>query len=954
MKVLLIILICFIGKIAQSQELSFIRFGTDSPIQTNTIYDIYFSQNNKLLYIATNRGLWSYNGIEFINYLPSSKEILEVTNIQKHPDGRIYCQDFNSHVYYISNENLVVERLPEEVNKFSNYIITPAYTYYKTDLNITAVSNKTKECITIPAKEVNGHSLWPNLYYLKSENSKQYYLYQIIDGTKSIKIKKTLASTFIRNYKEGWCDLTEENTIVSQTGKLLVDFNLFPQKITPYRIITVHEQLFVACKEGFYDVQKNKLFLKGKFITQAILDNENNLWMATLNHGLHKVSSLSNKVYPFKSVDYRSDFILKHKNQIIYSNNIGNLYVLSDTSSSFEGRCFYRSKNKNQIKNLFVNGEGELISSGDQCMIFDKDLKKINQSPPSYGAIFPDLSNDKIYQKRRAYGLIMNISFAQLKPSYLIGYFDPTVNLDVKKIDEHGILIQMIKDSILTMSVNLDSLPQGIVLWDKNAYTSINNRLYKVDLNKFEIKQIADIPNVQKLFLENNRFFVLTDSLILELNKQGETIGEIVRLNGVKQFISNISLSEHHLSLCTNNAVYLYDATTFQYIHEFTSKNGIVSTDFNRAKIFDEELFVNGSKGISRISLDGNYNKGKPSLELSKVWINKEETTETNFNYAQNDISVLFNLRSFTVEGTLYWRLNKKEWKVIKGKPQIDLEELQHGNYRIEAYFENNLGSRTKTVLFSFYIDQPFWFKWWFFSLIAVALLGLGFVLYRVRLSQIQTKNELQKNLIASQMTALKSQMNPHFIFNALNSIQSLIRHNKNKEAYKYVNKFATLLRQTLNYSDKDFIPLEKEIELLTSYLDMEKMRLDDKLDYQISIPDDFNVQIPSMIIQPFVENGIKHGLLHKASGNKELSIVFELNDNLLYCTIIDNGIGRAAAEKIQQGQQVSFSTGATQKRLHLLQELQHTELGIEYTDLMDELGNPTGTKVQIKIPIEL
>jgi hypothetical protein len=954
MRLLLIILICFIGKIVHSQELSSIRFGSNSPLQTNTIYDLYFSPNNKLLYVATNRGLWSYNGIEFINYLPNSKEVLEVTNIQEHPDGHIYCQDFNSHVYYVDNKDLVVEVLPEEVKRFSNYIITPIYTYYKTDLNITAVSNKTKECITIPAKEANGHSLSSNLYYLKSENSKEYYLYQIIDGTKSIKIKKTLNNTFIRNYKDGWCDLTEDNTIVSQTGKLLVDFNLFPQKITPYRIIDVHEQLFVACKEGFYDVQKNKLFLKGKFITQAILDSENNLWMATLNHGLHKVSSLSNKVYPFKSVEYRSDFILKDKNQIIYSNDIGNLYVLSDTSSSFEGRLFYRSKNKNQIKNLFVNREEQLVSSGSHCILFNKNLKKTYQSPPSYGAIFPDHSNNKIYQKRREYGLIMNISYSQLKPSYLVGYFDPTANFDVKKIDEHGILIQMIKDSILAMAIDLDSLPQGIVLWDKNAYTSINNTLYKVDFNRFEIKKIADIPNVQKLFLEKKRFFVLTDSLILELNKEGEIIREIVRLNELKQFITNISLSKNHLSLCTNNAVYLYDATTFKYIHEFTSDNGIISTDFNRARIFDEELLVNGSKGISRIPLNGNYNKGKPSLKLSTVWINKEETAETNFNYAQNDISVLFNLRSFTVEGTLYWRLNKKEWKTIKGKPQIDLEELQYGNYTIEAYFENNLGSRTKMVLFSFYIDQPFWFKWWFFSLIALILFGLGFVLYRVRLSQIQTKNELQKNLIASQMTALKSQMNPHFIFNALNSIQSLIRYNKNKEAYKYVNKFATLLRQTLNYSDKDFIPLEKEIELLTSYLDMEKMRLDDKLDYQISIPDDFNVQIPSMIIQPFVENGIKHGLLHKESGDKELSIDFELKDNLLYCTIIDNGIGRAAAGKIQQSQQVSFSTGATQKRLYLLQEFQHTELGIEYTDLMDELGKPTGTKVQIKIPIEL
>ncbi|MCH2045060.1 MAG: sensor histidine kinase [Saprospiraceae bacterium] len=205
-------------------------------------------------------------------------------------------------------------------------------------------------------------------------------------------------------------------------------------------------------------------------------------------------------------------------------------------------------------------------------------------------------------------------------------------------------------------------------------------------------------------------------------------------------------------------------------------------------------------------------------------------------------------------------------------------------------------------------------------------------------------------------MITLKSQMNPHFIFNTLNSIQSLIRFNKNKEAYKYVNKFATLLRQTLNYTNKGFITLENEIELLTNYLEMEKMRLDGQLTFEIHTIQQYLISIPYMIIQPFVENAIEHGLLHKKVGEKKIEIKFELvSEQLLCCTVTDNGIGREKAKEIRKKQlhlKPLFSEEITQNRLDTGQRLQAQNFGVEYIDLKDNLDKAIGTQVKISIPI--
>jgi putative methionine-R-sulfoxide reductase with GAF domain len=215
----------------------------------------------------------------------------------------------------------------------------------------------------------------------------------------------------------------------------------------------------------------------------------------------------------------------------------------------------------------------------------------------------------------------------------------------------------------------------------------------------------------------------------------------------------------------------------------------------------------------------------------------------------------------------------------------------------------------------------------------------------------------LQRDVATLQLTATRAQMNPHFIFNALNSVQQYILQGNTDEANKYLSRFSKLQREILNHCDKSFISLQKEIEMLRIYLQLEQLRFNGSFDFEITSDnglDSEEIKIPPMILQPFVENAIWHGLMPK-SGPRHVSIGFHLEeeDDLLYCSICDNGIGRRASEsnKINSSRDkdyVSKGLSLVYRRLELLQEQMGRSFTTRITDLVDDTGNATGTRLML------
>ena len=229
--------------------------------------------------------------------------------------------------------------------------------------------------------------------------------------------------------------------------------------------------------------------------------------------------------------------------------------------------------------------------------------------------------------------------------------------------------------------------------------------------------------------------------------------------------------------------------------------------------------------------------------------------------------------------------------------------------------------------------------------------------LVTIELRETQKRLALEKQYRESELKALKSQMNPHFIFNALNSIQEYIVLNKKNEASDYLGKFADLIRTYLSHSDSGVISLQEEIDSLKMYLDLEQLRFEDTLEYSLKVSGKLKsegIYIPTMLVQPYIENSLKHGLFH-VKGPRILEIVFTPADgNNIQCVIEDNGVGREKAKEFQKQRRKlykSFATKATQERLDLLNYGKNKKIGVAVIDLFDEDKKASGTKVILTIP---
>ena len=218
--------------------------------------------------------------------------------------------------------------------------------------------------------------------------------------------------------------------------------------------------------------------------------------------------------------------------------------------------------------------------------------------------------------------------------------------------------------------------------------------------------------------------------------------------------------------------------------------------------------------------------------------------------------------------------------------------------------------------------------------------------------------NDFNQKIAETEMAALRAQMNPHFIFNCLNSIQFFTAQNDSERASEYLTKFSRLIRLVLENSKSERVSLQNELETLRLYLDMEAMRFQQKVRYEIQVSNEIDtesLQIPPLLLQPFVENAIWHGLMHKEEGGTVTVSVHHPQPNRLRVEVTDNGIGRAkAAEYKSKSATKNKSLGMklTAERIELINQLYHTHTQVQVDDLIDERGQPAGTRVIIEIPI--
>jgi hypothetical protein len=397
-------------------------------------------------------------------------------------------------------------------------------------------------------------------------------------------------------------------------------------------------------------------------------------------------------------------------------------------------------------------------------------------------------------------------------------------------------------------------------------------------------------------------------------------------------------------------------------VREFSIQNGLSSNDIVGIHRHGDVVYIVATDQIMQFRLS-KYpsNKVPPSLLLQHVIINGKETgPENRFSYEENTIAFSYVGISYKCDGKVRYRYRlvgaDTGWTETQATMAV-FYRLAPGKYKFSLYALNNDGVSEATPLeFTFIIEKPFWQRWWFIFSAALAVVLFFMLLLRFRLKQVKRKETDNRKLIEMEMTALRAQMNPHFIFNAINSIHNFVLKGDRTASATYLSKFARLIRNVLEISGSRKIPLAKELETLRLYLDIERMRFSDEFSFEIKVGagvDPESVSVVPLLLQPYAENAIWHGLLHK-KGAGHLGVAIEDAGESLLCIIDDDGIGRELSAKFRQQQQTDRSSMGgelNRRRLDLLNSLYGTHFSIRYIDKRKDDGTPGGTRVELLIP---
>lgn len=392
-------------------------------------------------------------------------------------------------------------------------------------------------------------------------------------------------------------------------------------------------------------------------------------------------------------------------------------------------------------------------------------------------------------------------------------------------------------------------------------------------------------------------------------------------------------------------------------------------------------FYKNGDSNIT-LTIRGQYSpvnfenidpqSDRPKVYIENIKVRQSEkfrliVRDTTLHLSAGDNFISFDYGSIDLQNQQYNSFAYKltnwdhDWIMAGSRKFAGYTNLDPGAYTFMVKVAGADGRFGMPLSVHFTIEKVFYKKNWFVALGIILLLGVSLGIYFWRIRQIRKaeflKTRHNAQLTELRMEALRAQMNPHFIFNSLNSINRYIIKSDAKSSSYYLTKFAKLMRLILDNSKSKKVVLSNELEALKLYMEIESMRFDHKFEYEISIANDVdsnNLEIPPLIIQPYVENAIWHGLLPKDSPGK-INLDISMENDFLRIELTDDGIGRIKSQEFRNEQNMtrkSLGMKLTEERLKMATKNIEKSGQQEIIDLYDSTGKPTGTKVILKIPV--
>lgn len=922
-------------------------------LASNTIYSIV-QHSTGYLWLGTANGLVRYDGQHFQTLKSEKLKDHEILSIVEDQYGNVWGINLRGQLFSVGKEFEEVEvKSGNGLPYFSDFII------YENN-QLVGIEKNT---------ESNNESV--KLYFVDLEqdaNTEKYIKHSLpINSLQKGKIEKLRDKLLISEFE---FELDEDNNIsgvldsrfdfqnfflISETDSVFLKEGLLnwrsngqlklsdvPFFIETYKVnsvLVVEDYLLIGTKNGVQVYSNDDQFNKGQTFFPSLVintmsrDREGNILLGTANSGL---------------IVYKSHFLKQwtRRNSILGSDLIYKLYQDSSALFVFQSDGYLSIfSNNGEIQTLKANVTGtvkevlrlptdKLLIQADRLYFYD-----LKTSESSFR--LKDFNFKKIIIKDNYIYVCNHAGVFKVGKTSSFTYKD--LNSSNKIFDNRAYDLLFDKTGALWIAST------------KGLFTYTIDTLQKIPIDASVSALCLDSVGNLYVGTNNEGVFVIKDNLVTDtLNIASgllsNTVKKIFQAAGDTWILTNNSLSRKIGDNLLN----------------YNANDGIPANEINDAAVFGGNIWIVTRLGATVFPLDFNPQNETPPL----VYINNIKSRGgtlsshdlNDISYNKNDISIHFNGINFTNRNKLKYKYQLQGYDIKAQSTEenyVAYPMLPAGQYNFSVSAVNEDGIASEAEEISFNITPPIYLRWWFYPLVSMVVIGVVLSIWYLQARRRERTMLMNSQLIKLQQQSLQTQMNPHFIFNSMNTIQEYITSNNKKSAIIYLSRFAKLIRRIFEYSKYENIDIDDEIQFLKLYIHLEQLRFKDKIIVEFKICDSVqnreeDISVPPLLLQPLIENAFKHGLFHK-EGVGKLMINIEYQDNYLICTIEDDGVGRQRIKEMKKWQSEKYQSSGIEtivRRLELLKKDDDAIVDLfQIIDLESHEGTAKGTKVIIKIP---
>ena len=942
---------CFAAK---GQDPYYTVINKVSGLPSSSIYEL-FQDKRGFIWIAGNEGLTRYDGFEFKTYYNPKQTSTAGNETKEDKFGRIWYKNFDGYLYYVKDDSLHALKQNATIGNSSYAILNDRLLVLQKDgIDIYDLASlRIIKTVPFDHTQTLSQLQYKDHFYIASSEA----LYKVsgsgdidktpLKGLSEMMAGKKAIMVISKNNATGYWDEIKGNTLLHKIKTPDVDLVQRGDYCGGYYWLFTPSGGW-AYKEDGTALNNGRPFFPQLSISTVLKDRDNNFWFGTINDGIIVVPDMNTRL--ITNAGFEPGKMLAIDSLLYVSTKNNEIYTYSPSSRKLEKK--YEGNVRHEVLSLAADStSNHLFIAAETFTIRDPQLKVLKEYKESVKDI---VQVGAKYLAIAASGAIelVKVSGAGVSPWDSLYEACPY----------HGTANSChIMEAGRGRAITYNPLSTTI-------YAGSNKGLHAISPRGFrELRFEGEPIYPRSLVYYNDAVYVLTpqsslyridrNNDIRQLKQQGERLNCVRNAGGI-------------LYLLMKSGIQILDTVSGKILPLSMHPN-IRNEEIYDIEQVGDALVLSSDRGlivVNKLAASGKITP--PGFTINEIYLDGRKIGETlprELTHEQNDIDIRYSILSFNRDAQyrLFYKINNGSYKRVSNSVRVlRLASLAPGTYDLSFKLQDEKGNDFGVYEMKFVIKKPFWSEWWFWGLCA-ALFSVGaYTYYKWKTTQLKKQSalrlekvELEKNLRNSMLTSIRAQMNPHFFYNALNTIQSFIFSDDKRNASTYLVKLSKLTRMVLEMSEKDTIPLEEESEALKLYLELEKMRFDEDFHYELSFEYDVDpdiVRIPPMIVQPYVENAIKHGLLHK-KGDKKLSVRFVRQEKTLCITIDDNGVGRKKAGEIagaKRGKHHSFATSANDKRIELLNKGRQQDIGVVYIDKTNDGGSPHGTTVIISIPL--